>query len=575
MAESFDALVADMAAGAVQTVVIVDANPVYASFVDSDFAALMRRVPVRLHAGLFHDETAAEADWHLPLSHPLESWSDARAVDGTATVIQPTISPLYDTRSIHEVIALLLAEPPADGRSIVARTWATALAAGEADPRAQEERWREILRAGFVAGSAPPVLALAPTAKPPAAGAVTAPADGGIEVIFRPDPTVWDGRFANCTWLQELPKPLTKLTWNNVAAVSPALAAERAIANGDLITVEDGGNRLEAPAWILPGQADRTVTLFLGYGRSRAGRVGDGLGYNAYLLRRSDAPWRIAGAAVAPTGKHVALATTQTHGTAEGHDIVRLVPPADARAAIAGETDRGVPSLYPAAEPGGYAWAMAIDLDLCIGCNACVLACQAENNVPPVGKQQVALGREMHWLRIDRYYAGSADNPATHFMPVPCMHCEKAPCEMGCPVNATVHGNGGINEMIYNRCIGTRTCSSYCPYKVRRFNWLDFTRTAPPSIQAQRNPDVTVRDRGVMEKCTYCIQRIGDGEVVTACQAACPTSAIMFGDSAEATSRVSGWRGSPRNYALLAHLGTRPRTTYLARIADAGKAGEG
>jgi molybdopterin-containing oxidoreductase family iron-sulfur binding subunit len=406
-------------------------------------------------------------------------------------------------------------------------------------------------------------------------------ADAGVEVVFRPDPSTWDGRFANCAWLQELPKPLTKLTWDNIAALAPGLAERLGVRSGELLEINTNGGRVVAPAWILPGQAERSVTIFLGYGRRRAGRVGDNPGYDAYRLRPAEAPWTLGGVRVAKLDKAVELATTQTHNTTEGHDIVRVATEQQARAGE-GPEQPAQPSLYRPPPPDEHAWGMVIDLDLCIGCNACVLACQSENNVPSVGKRQVRLGREMHWLRVDRYYAGPAENPETYFMPVPCMHCEKAPCELGCPVNATVHGNGGLNEMVYNRCIGTRTCSSYCPYKVRRFNWFDYTRDAAPAIQAQRNPNVTVRDRGVMEKCTFCIQRIAkakidadvdnrsirDGEVVPACQAACPTTAIMFGDLNDPDARVSRWKRTSRNYALLEHLGTRPRTTYLARVKD-------
>ncbi len=574
------ALAADIADGSVETLVVIDANPVYTAPADVDFAALMRRVPLRLHAGLFYDETAEQCQWHLPLSHPLESWSDARAVDGTATIIQPTVRPVYDTRGVHQLLALLLGEPAPDARPIVAQTWRDMRR--DAGGTIAEDEWRHILRTGFAAASAPPISARVPRpVAPTGADTATRNTNGnGVEVIFRPDPSVWDGRFANCAWLQELPKPLTKLTWDNVAAVSPALARDLGIDNGDEVALAAGVHRVVAPAWILPGQAERTVTLYLGYGRRRAGAIGDGVGYDAYRLRPTASPWRLGGVQLAAVGSRVALATTQTHGTMEGHDIVRTVTLRQARQAEPDRTDERLPSLHPPWPESEYAWAMAIDLDLCIGCNACVVACQAENNVPSVGREQVALGREMHWLRVDRYYAGPVDDPTTHFMPVPCMHCEKAPCEVGCPVNATVRGNGGINEMVYNRCIGTRTCSSYCPYKVRRFNWFDFTADAAPSIQAQRNPNVTVRARGVMEKCTYCIQRITaarieahvdnrrieDGQVATACQAACPTTAIMFGDAGDANSRVSRWRRSPRHYALLENLGTRPRTTYLAEV---------
>jgi molybdopterin-containing oxidoreductase family iron-sulfur binding subunit len=357
--------------------------------------------------------------------------------------------------------------------------------------------------------------------------------------------------------------------------------------SGDLLQVRTGGRALTGPAWVLPGQPEQVVTLFLGYGRTRGGRVGTGIGYDAYRLRSAADPWTAIGT-VKPAGGHAILATTQDQHLmdAEGADLVRTVTPQHPSARREGENDRD--SFYPEWPQGKPAWGMVIDLDRCIGCNACVLACQSENNVPVVGKEQVAKGREMAWLRVDRYYAGDPNEPETHFEPVPCMHCEQAPCEMGCPVHATVHSPEGLNLMVYNRCIGTRTCSSYCPYKVRRFNWFDYTTDAPSPTEAQRNPDVTVRGRGVMEKCTYCVQRIEaatvaadienravrEGEVTTACQQACPAKAITFGNLADPDSEAAKQRNSPRNYALLAEQGTRPRTTYLARVSVEGEDGE-
>jgi molybdopterin-containing oxidoreductase family iron-sulfur binding subunit len=406
---------------------------------------------------------------------------------------------------------------------------------------------------------------------------------GEIEIVIRPDPTIRDGGGANNGWLQELPKPLTKVTWDNVIAISPATARKLGIGGSgepasnrvSMIEAESGGRSITGPVWIMPGQPDGVATVYLGYGRRSVGRVGNGIGYDAYKLRTAAAPWTTAGTLLAVPGT-VVVATTQTHHRLEGGEEVATVPSADSPYAEAA----GEQSIYPSWKEGEPAWGMVIDTDLCIGCNACITACQAENNVPVVGKKQVYEGREMHWLRVSRLYTGEPENPGTMFQPIPCMHCEQAPCEMGCPVHATIHSPDGLNLMVYNRCIGTRTCSSFCPYKVRRFNWFDYTSDAAPSIEAQRNPDVTVRGRGVMEKCTYCIQRIEgakvqadiegrevrDGEVKTACQQACPTSAITFGNLADAGSAAANRRASPRNYSLLGELGTRPRTTYLARI---------
>jgi Fe-S-cluster-containing dehydrogenase component len=399
----------------------------------------------------------------------------------------------------------------------------------------------------------------------------------GLDIVFRPDPTIWDGSFANVGWLQELPKPLTTVTWGNVVAISPALAKRLKIASGDHVEVMVGSRNVNGPAWVMPGQAENTVALFLGYGRRQAGRVGDGLGYDAYAVRPVDQSW-LAKGSLRKTGTTETLAVTQLHHRMEGFDLVREVSAAHSALPKSGTP----PSLYPPWPTSKNAWGMVIDLDSCIGCNACVAACTAENNVPVVGKEQVTAGREMHWLRIARYYEGEVDAPRSFFQPVPCMHCEQAPCEMGCPVHATTHSPEGVNQMVYNRCIGTRTCSSFCPYKVRRFNFYDY-RTPPESPeQAAHNPDVTVRSRGVMEKCTYCTQRIEaahatadkenrplrEGEVVTACQAACPTRAISFGDINDPRSEVSRLRHDGRHYVLLEELGTRPRTTYLAKWRD-------
>jgi Fe-S-cluster-containing dehydrogenase component len=414
-----------------------------------------------------------------------------------------------------------------------------------------------------------------------------APPPAGLELIFRPDPAVWDGRFANNGWLQELPRPLTKLTWDNAALVSPATAERLGLATEDLVELRYQGRAVRAPVWIMPGHVDDAVTVSLGYGRWRAGQLGTNAGYNAYALRTSDAPWFGPGLEVVKAGERYPLATTQEHFRMEGRNLVRagglteyLAHPGFVHAM--GHEPAPDQTLYPLVEYPEYAWGMAIDLNACIGCSACVVACQAENNVPIVGKTEVARGREMHWLRIDRYYKGGLDRPETHYQPVLCMHCEKAPCEVVCPVAATVHSHEGLNEMVYNRCVGTRYCSNNCPYKVRRFNFFQYADYTTPSLKLLHNPDVTVRSRGVMEKCTYCVQRINagrilaeregrpvrDGEVVTACQAVCPTEAIVFGNINDPNSRVAKMKATPLNYGLLTELNTRPRTTYLARLRN-------
>jgi len=408
-------------------------------------------------------------------------------------------------------------------------------------------------------------------------------AASGLELVFRPDPTIWDGRFANNGWLQELPKPLTRLTWDNAAFISPATGEKLGVSNEDVVELRFGGQIMRMPVWIVPGQADQTVAMALGYGRTHSGRVGNGAGFNAYNLRRSDALWFGQGLVIRKTSERHSLSCTQHHQTMEGRDLVRVGTINEfEKNPLFAHNEIDQPSLYPSYKYDGYAWGMAIDQTACVGCSACVVACQSENNIPIVGKEQVARGREMHWIRIDRYFQGELDSPDIYFEPVPCMHCENAPCEVVCPVGATQHSNEGLNEMVYNRCIGTRYCSNNCPYKVRRFNFLQYSDVKTPSLKMLMNPNVTVRNRGVMEKCTYCVQRIQavkitaetgdrkirDGEIIPACAQVCPTQAIVFGDINDPTSQVARLKAQPHNYGLLVELNTRPRTTYLARIRN-------
>jgi len=567
---SLQTLATDIAAGAVDTLIVLDSNPAYTAPGGLGFTELLARVPHRIHIGLHHDETATRCSWHLPLSHALESWSDARATDGTATILQPVIATLYDSRTAHQLLDMLNGTPEPAADASVRATWNASFGDSFAD------RWRRSLHDGFVTDTAakPVTMSIKVPAPPQPISQ-----QGKIEIAFRSDPSIWDGRFANIAWLQELPKPLSKITWGNVVAVSPALAAEHHLSNGDTVAVSANGRTIQGPAWIVPGQAPHTVALSFGYGRTAGGEIAQGHGYDAYALQPAPHAFAASGSLI-PTSGRSTIATTQAHHRMDGFDFVREVT-AKQPATAAPKDDH---SFYPdwnATPAADHAWAMAIDLDRCIGCNACISACNVENNVLAVGKDQVSRGREMIWLRVDRYYIGDIENPKSFFQPVPCMHCEKAPCEMGCPVHATVHSPDGINQMVYNRCIGTRTCSSYCPYKVRRFNWYDY-RKLSEAEQAAKNPDVTVRSRGVMEKCTYCTQRIQAAEitaakenrplrrdeVATACQQACPTQAIVFGDLQDTNSTVSAMRRSGRHYALLEELGTRPRTTYLARWND-------
>jgi len=574
--ESLRELTTAMNAGEVELLVIIGGNPVYTAPADLAFADALGRVPFRVHLGLYADETAALCDWHIPQAHTLETWGDVRAYDGTITIQQPLIAPLYSGKSAYELLSALLGDATQTSHDIVRGHW-EAQRGGEGF----NQFWQTALHDGVIAGSALPPRPVTLSAQWPAATA----APEGLEVIFRPDPTIWDGAFANNGWLQELPKPLTKLTWDNVALVSPATAQRLKLSNEQVIELAYRGRTLRAPVWIQPGHADEAITLFLGYGRTRAGHVGTGAGYNAYALRTADAPWFDGGLAVRATGERYALAGTQHHFVMEGRDLIRAGTLAEFQADpefIHHGRHKAEASLYPPHPYPGYAWGLSIDLGACIGCNACVIACQAENNIPVVGKEQVARGREMHWIRIDHYFAGDLDAPEIYHQPVPCMHCEDAPCEPVCPVAATVHSPEGLNEMTYNRCVGTRYCANNCPYKVRRFNFLQFADYHTESLKLLNNPDVTVRARGVMEKCTYCVQRINavriaaeqagrtiaDGEIVTACQQTCPTQAIVFGNINDPNSRIAQRRASPLNYTLLEELNTRPRTTYLARLRN-------
>ena len=603
-------LVAAMNAGTVQTLVILGGNPVFDAPVDLDFGAALAKVPHSIVLGQSVDETSSKAEWHIPRAHYLESWGDARAVGGTLSVVQPLILPLFGGRSAVEVLGLIVGGKDRPGYDIVRETWKPILGETEGDTK-----WNRVLHDGLHAGSELPEVVPALTAPSLAelSGATTGSA-GDLEVVFLPSFSLHDGRFANDGWLQELPDPLTKLTWDNPALVSPTTAETLGLEDEDSIRVDYAGRSLELPVWILPGMADGVVALTLGYGRSRAGRIGSGVGFDAFKLRSSKAPGFDSGAKLTKVARPYSLSATQNHGSMEGRPLVREStlaslrpkstsaeasadkPPADAHAEAAPPAKKGGRTLGvfpehtnhfslwdPHTYDRGHQWGMTIDLNACTGCNACITACQSENNIPVVGKVQVKNGREMHWIRVDRYFSGDpAGSPEVVFQPIPCMHCEDAPCEQVCPVAATVHDGEGLNVMVYNRCIGTRYCSNNCPYKVRRFNFFNFTKDTPNILKLAMNPDVTVRARGVMEKCTYCTQRINrvkidarlagrelrDGDVKTACQQACPASAIEFGDIRDASSRVAKAKADSRNYALLEELNTKPRTTYLSKVRN-------
>ena len=565
-------LVTEMHDGKVETLLILGTNPVYDAPADLGFAEALKRVALSIELATHADETAQLATFHVPALHLFEDWADARAFDGTATILQPQIRPLVPGHSAAEMLALLSGTENFTARSLLRDYWRQR-ASGDFDAA-----WTGWLRKGVIDNTAAPDTAV--TIRPDFATALPQPAQAvsGLTVLLRPDPFLRDGAQANNGWLQELPRPLTRLTWDNAAVIAPATAERLGVRDGDVVEIAAGNGKARIPAMAMPGQAEDCVTVSLGYGRKALGAVGESIGSDVGPLRAAAALWQAEGAILRATGGSERLATTQGHQTMDGRDIVRTVVVDDLPKAATPPEQTSLYSTYP---PGDNAWGMAISLGSCIGCGACTAACQAENNIPVVGREQVMAGRSMHWIRVDRYWDEGATKPGIMFQPVPCMHCEDAPCEVVCPVEATVHDTDGLNVMVYNRCVGTRFCSNNCPYKVRRFNFFGYAGRDPrPAVSW--NPDVTVRSRGVMEKCTYCIQRIRetkivadrdnrtitDGMVKTACQQACPTEAIVFGDLKDADSAVRKRKASPLDYALLEELNTRPRTTYAARVLN-------
>jgi MoCo/4Fe-4S cofactor protein with predicted Tat translocation signal len=584
--ESINDLVTDMRGGKVDMLFIVGGNPAYDAPADLNFADALKNtgVPLRVHLGLYQDETAELCQWHVNEAHYLESWGDTRAYDGTVSIVQPLIAPLYGGKSAYELTALLAGQAEARGHDVVQGYWQKQHPGTDFD-----SFWRKSLHDGWIAGTTlgPKQVSLKTVAYSPSPTSD----EKSIEINFRRDPSVYDGQFSNNGWLQELPKPMSKMTWDNPVLIGPAMAERLGLKSEDLVELELNGTKLTAPIWIQAGHPDNSITVFLGYGRKRAGRAGTGAGFDMYQLRHSAIPWFASGVNITRTGGTYKLATTQGYQTMDTPEGARPQVRSASLEEFRKEPDFAKEDQPPAEltlykpypyDKELYAWGMAIDLNSCVGCNNCMVACQSENNIAVVGKEQVVIGRHMHWLRVDAYYQGDRDNPKAYFQPVPCMQCENAPCEVVCPVGATVHSTEGLNDMVYNRCVGTRYCSNNCPYKVRRFNFLLFQDWETPQYKMMRNPDVTVRSRGVMEKCTYCIQRITqhridseredrkiqDGELQTACQQSCPADAITFGNINDPNSRVSKLKANARNYGLLAELNTRPRTTYLADIRN-------
>ncbi len=600
--DSIKDLAADINAGKVDLLVILGGNPVYDAPADVDFANILKsnKAPLRVHLGLYQDETAQLCQWHINQTHELESWGDGRAYDGTVSVIQPLIAPLYGGKSALELVALLSGQAEATGYDLVRAYWQKQHSGADF-----EQFWRKSLHDGWIEGTdfQPREVSAKGISEQDSLYTLT---EGAIELNIRRDPTIYDGQFSNNGWLQECPKPMNKLTWDNAVLIGPVMGDRLQIKTCDVVELELNGRKVTGPVWIQPGVPDNSVTVTLGYGRTRAGRVGTAQGFNAYALRTSAAPWFATGLQIRKTGDRYVLASTQGYQSmdtpnGDHRPLVRETALEEYRKDpnfAKEEGEEPAPGLtlykpYPYKEED-YAWGMAIDLNSCVGCNNCMIACQSENNIAVVGKEQCAIGRHMHWIRIDTYYqypdeaARDRDNPRAFFQPVPCQQCENAPCEVVCPVGATNHSSEGLNDMVYNRCVGTRYCSNNCPYKVRRFNFLLFQDWTTPQYKMMRNPDVSVRSRGVMEKCSYCVQRISehridaetasvregkqikiaDGELQTACQQSCPAGAIIFGNINDPDSKVSKLKAQARNYSLLGEVNTRPRTTYLAEVSN-------
>jgi molybdopterin-containing oxidoreductase family iron-sulfur binding subunit len=582
---SLTRLADEMRDSRVRMLVAIDANPVYAAPPDLDFAETFARVPHAAYVGPYENETGRKAGWFVPAAHYLESWGDARAFDGTASLIQPLVAPLFDGRTAAEVLATMLGDAPLPPYRLVRDFWTSA---GGLNAMS----WEEALRAGVISNTELPVRDARVDASAVESWLQPEASNGGLQVVCPVDSSVFDGRFANNPWLQELPDPASSLTWDNAAYVNPDTARQLQVETGDVVELRVDRRALQAPVFVLRGVADDTAVLPRGYGRIGSEHIAEGCGVNANRLLTSDHPYAVSGVSIrrlqtlrsghdtVPVRRD--LATTQRHWDLEGRPLALYATASEhaKNPQVAGES-RQLPTLYTTPAQPGPQWAMAIDLSVCTGCSACVVACQAENNVPVVGRAGVLEHREMHWLRIDRYTTNDPTAPSVS-QPMLCQHCENAPCEYVCPVNATVHSPDGLNEMVYNRCVGTRFCSNNCPYKVRRFNWFDYNTDTTEVARLSKNPDVTVRERGVMEKCTFCVQRIREAEidaraqgktlhgddVQTACQQACPTQAIVFGSLTDPESPVAARHREARAYSVLHDLGTRPRVRYLARITN-------
>jgi molybdopterin-containing oxidoreductase family iron-sulfur binding subunit len=585
------ALIGDLYAGKVDWLVILNANPVYATPADLGFSSAIKKARTVIHLGEHCEETGQVADWHIPAANFLEMWSDACAYDGTASIVQPMIDPLYGGKTAHQFLQALLAEPGLSPYDAIRETWRGTLSKNGDF----EQNWRTALRTGWIEGTAFANQPTIPAAiKPDLQTIDPAVPSEKFEIIFRPDPHVYDGRFANIAWLQEVPRPLTGLCWDNAALASAATLAQYGLSDGDVVELCVGAGTVKAPILAATGHPENSVTVHLGSGRS-FGRVAADAGFSAYRIQLSSSPW-CATASMRKVEGHWGLAIASNSMKHEHEDASLQAEQALFESSMVRSTtleqykknprfaqrDSAHDSLLPAWEYKDNAWAMSIDLNSCTGCSACIVGCYAENNIAVVGKQQVRLGRSLQWLRIDTYLEDDPSGVHAHFQPMACQHCENAPCEQVCPVSATTHSPEGLNTMTYNRCVGTRYCANNCPYKVRRFNYLHYSDDETESLKLLRNPDVSVRSRGVMEKCSYCVQRINaakieaekqnrpiaEGEIETACQQACPAQAITFGNLYNKQSAVALARAGERSYAVLGELNTRPRTTYIAAVSN-------
>ncbi len=595
-------LVADLNSGTVETLVVLGGNPVYTAPVDLKFGEAMMKAPNRVHLSDSDNATSQQCTWHIPRAHYLESWGDAIAWDGTYMSVQPLIQPLFGGKTMGELLSTLNSRKPSNAFDVTRSSFSNVVNGTTRTPKnnpAFEKQWSRFIHDGHLTLSGGPAIA----ALPLSGAAIAAPAAGhglskdNLEINFALDQSVYDGRFANNAWLQELPDFMTKLTWDNAALISPATADELGIKHGELVEMHFGGAKQQMAVYVLPGQAKYSVTINLGYGRDDSGPVAQGAGFDAYKLRTWNNQDIGEGLKIIPTGKSYKLATTQNHhaiDTAGADEIQKRVPALVREGTLddysshpefvdhLGLHHPPLLSLWKEHEYNGHKWGMAIDLNVCNGCNACIVGCQSENNVAVVGKDEVSRGREMSWLRLDRYFMGDMDDPTCVQQPVGCVQCEMAPCEQVCPVAATMHTDEGLNAMVYNRCVGTRYCSNNCPYKVRRFNWFNNFEELTEVERLVLNPNVTVRARGVMEKCSYCVQRIEgarvqarvegrdiqDGDITPACAETCPVDAITFGDLNDSESRVSKLREDSRSYDLLGYLNIKPRTFYMARIRN-------